>query len=67
MLISVFELLADARQQIASVNAYIDALRDFWVADSDLNMALNGASPGSLRSGGPIAMPLSAAEQVSGR
>jgi outer membrane protein TolC len=32
MLIGVFELLADARSQIASVNGAIDALRDFWIA-----------------------------------
>jgi hypothetical protein len=32
MLIGVFELLADARSQIASVNASIEALRDFWLA-----------------------------------
>jgi len=42
MLIGVFELLADARAQIASVNAAIDALRDFWIAQSDLDMALVG-------------------------
>jgi outer membrane protein TolC len=48
MLISVFELLADARQQIASVNAYIDALRDFWIADANLELALTGMSPGPM-------------------
>ena len=48
MLISVFELLADARQQIASVNAYLDALRDFWIADATLDFALTGKSPGSM-------------------
>jgi outer membrane protein TolC len=48
MLISVFELLADARQQIASVNAYIEALRDFWVAESTLELALTGKSPGAM-------------------
>ena len=42
MLIGVFELLADARTQIASVNASIEALRDFWVAQADLDMALVG-------------------------
>lgn len=42
MFISVFELLADARAQIAAVNASIDALRDFWVARADLDMALVG-------------------------
>lgn len=42
MLIGVFDLLADARVQIASVQASIDALRDFWLADADLDMALIG-------------------------
>ncbi|HSB98951.1 MAG TPA: TolC family protein [Burkholderiaceae bacterium] len=42
MLIGVFELLADARAQIASVHAAIDALRDFWLAQADLEMALVG-------------------------
>ncbi len=42
MLIGVFELLADARSQIASVNGYIDALRDFWLARAELDMALIG-------------------------
>ena len=45
MLISVFELLADAREQVASVNAYIDALRGFWIAESDLQKALGGKLP----------------------
>ena len=42
MLIGVFELLADARSQIASVNGAIAALRDFWIAQADLDMALVG-------------------------
>lgn len=42
MLIGVFDLLADARSQIDSVNGYIQALRDFWIARSDLDMALTG-------------------------
>jgi len=42
MLIGVFELLADARLQIASVNGAITALRDFWLAQADLEMALIG-------------------------
>jgi outer membrane protein TolC len=42
MLIGVFELLADARLQIGSVNAAIDAQRDFWLAEADLDMALIG-------------------------
>lgn len=47
MLIGVFELLADARSQIASVNAAIEAQRDFWLADADLAMALVG-TPGRM-------------------
>ncbi len=42
MLIGVFELLADARSQITGVSQYLDALRDFWVADAELEMALLG-------------------------
>jgi outer membrane protein TolC len=42
MLISIFDLLEDARSQIASVNSYIESLRDFWIAQSDLQMALIG-------------------------
>ena len=40
MLMSVFELLADSREQVGAVNAYIETLRDFWLAESDLQMAL---------------------------
>ncbi len=52
MLIGVFELLADARAQIASINNYIDSLRDFWVAKADLDMALIG-KPSMAAPGGP--------------
>jgi len=45
MLTGVFELLADARDQIGSVNASIAAQRDFWLADADLELALTGGSP----------------------
>ncbi len=51
MLISVFELLADSREQIASVNAYIESLRDFWLADADLQMSLIGKSAGGAMTG----------------
>ena len=48
MLISLFDLLADARQQIASVSASIEALRDFWAADSALHIATTAKSPGAM-------------------
>ena len=51
MLIGVFELLADARTQIASVNGSIQALRDFWIAQADLDMALIGKPSLSAASG----------------
>ena len=48
MLISVFELLADAREQVASVNAYIDALKGFWLAETDLQKSVGGKLPVSM-------------------
>lgn len=42
MLISVFELVADAREQMQSVNSYIDALKNYWIAETDLQAALSG-------------------------
>lgn len=55
MLISVFELLADSREQISGVTAYVEALRDFWVAQTNLQTALTGRSPGSASSAPPSA------------
>jgi outer membrane protein TolC len=46
MLASTFELLSDAREQVAAVSAAIDHQREFWVAEADLNTALVGRSPG---------------------
>ncbi|MCG2584194.1 TolC family protein [Massilia sp. TS11] len=45
MLTSVFELLADAREQIQAVSAAIEAQRDFWLADAALDQALVAGSP----------------------
>jgi len=42
MLIGVFDLLADAREQIGSVIQSIDAQRDFWLADAALQATLIG-------------------------
>ena len=61
MLISVFELLADAREQVASVNAAIEAQRDFWIADAALQAALTGAG-----SGGPARAPSRASAAPAG-
>lgn len=42
MFIGVFELLADAREQVATVNRYLQAQRDFWVAQSGLDLVRFG-------------------------
>lgn len=47
MLASVFDLLADSRDQIASVTAAVESLRDYWVAETHLQAALTGRSPGA--------------------
>lgn len=49
MLSSVFELLADARDQIAAVTGAIEAQRDYWIADAELRSALTGSSPAARR------------------
>jgi outer membrane protein TolC len=43
-LISVFDLLSDTRGQIASVDDYIQSIRDFWMAKSELDAAVFGNS-----------------------
>ncbi|MCX7626977.1 MAG: TolC family protein [Methylophilaceae bacterium] len=45
MLIGVYELLADARAQVGAVHTYIEALRDYWTALADLQLAVGGRLP----------------------
>jgi outer membrane protein TolC len=47
MLASVFELLADSKDQITAVTGAVEALRDYWVAETNLQAALTGRTPGS--------------------
>jgi outer membrane protein TolC len=61
MLIGVFELLADARAQITTVNAAIEALRDYWLAQADLQAALVGKPSLLLAATGPAAAAVGAA------
>jgi hypothetical protein len=42
MLMSVFELLADAREQASAVSGYIGALQAYWTAQANLEAALGG-------------------------
>lgn len=46
MIIGVFELMADARQQMNAVRAAIDAQQQFWRADAALQAALIGRPAG---------------------
>lgn len=62
MLVSVFELLADAREQINSVNAAIEAQRDFWITETNLQAAINGSGGSSTQLTGKQAA--SAAKQA---
>jgi len=42
MLVSPFELFADARAQVASVKSYIEKLNEFWLAETELQMTRIG-------------------------
>jgi outer membrane protein TolC len=55
MLIGVFELLADSREQVRGVTEYVQALRDYWVAETNLQTALTGRSPGAGAASSPSA------------
>ena len=48
MLASTFELLIESREQLAAVNASIAAQRDFWIAETNLQSAMNAG--GSIES-----------------
>lgn len=47
MFASVWQLLAQARATTQAVAAATEAQRDFWLADTDLQLALTGTSPGT--------------------
>jgi outer membrane protein TolC len=53
MLIGVFELIADAREQVSGVTGHVEALRDFWIADTQLQAALAGCGSSPAARGTP--------------
>jgi outer membrane protein TolC len=57
MLIGVFELLADARDQVSSVRQAIAAQRDFWLADANLRSTLVGRPVEGVALGLPVVTP----------
>ncbi len=56
MLLSVFDLLDDVRTAAELEASAIRAVRDFWIADIRLQLALTGASP-AMSMAAAIAMP----------
>ena len=54
MLIGVFELLADTRDQIGSVVTAINAYQQFWLADAALSASMTG-KPTSVMMAAPLA------------
>jgi outer membrane protein TolC len=48
-LISIFDLLANSRATVASVNDYIQSARDFWIAKSHLDTVLVANTPRAAR------------------
>ena len=65
MLLGTFELLADARDQVRSVVSAMETLRDFWLADADLQTALTAGPPVSVPSGAISAPATSATPAMS--
>ncbi|MFT3733457.1 MAG: TolC family protein [Rhodocyclaceae bacterium] len=61
MLIGVFDLLADARGQVTSVIATLNAQRDFWLADAALQATLLG-KPASITTDMPQAASTAGAD-----
>ena len=60
MLIGVFELLADARAQVASATQAIEAEREFWRAEATLKASLLGQPVA------PLALQAGAAPEPAG-
>ena len=48
MLSSTWDLLGEIRAQRLAVNQALDAQRDFWLTDADLQLTLTATSPGAL-------------------
>jgi len=65
MLVSVWELLGETRASMLAVNAAIEAQRDFWLADTDLQLAITGSTPSPSGGGlgwGPAAVTMVTAQ-----
>src|SRR6202165_3479468 len=61
MQVDVFALLTEARQRIAALRAAIEAKRDFWLAQSELQTAINGGGGGETQRQTPTSTTAQAA------
>jgi cobalt-zinc-cadmium efflux system outer membrane protein len=57
MLIGQFELLLAKQQEYDAWQAYLEAIRDYWIARTDLQRAIGGALPGTEAAGAPAIGP----------
>ena len=57
MLISVFDLLDDVRAATDMESAYVNAVRDFWLADTNLQQTLTGSGSSPLNIASASAIP----------
>ncbi|MDO8730601.1 MAG: TolC family protein [Candidatus Omnitrophota bacterium] len=53
MLIGVFQLLQDKREEIAAYREYVEAFRDYWTARTDLEKAVGSRLPASQKPAAP--------------
>jgi cobalt-zinc-cadmium efflux system outer membrane protein len=60
MQLSPFQLLRAKEQQIETAAAYVDTLRDYWLAHGDASQLLSGRLPGS------VIAPISRSEGTAG-
>lgn len=56
MLVSVWDLLSDARRRVLARQAASQALRDFWIAETNLQRALDGKGAGGFALGGGMSL-----------
>ena len=57
MLISVFDLLKDLTSATTMESSYVNALRDFWLADANLQTTLTSAGDSEMNFSGSAMMP----------
>ena len=63
MLASVWDMLSAASGSTLAVARAIETQRDFWLADTDLQLALTGTSPGALQTPSADSAPSSALQE----